>query len=159
MALQRREGPTALILTRQGLPIIDRERFASAEGLRKGGYILAGSPEEKPEIILMGSGSEVQLLLKAREALSKDGITTRVVNMPSWELFEAQPADYRKAVLPLTSPHGWRWRPPSPWDGSGTRESMDASWAWTVSGPRPRAKSSLRNLDLPSTVSFKGPEN
>lgn len=100
VALERREGPTALILTRQSLPVIDRSRYASAQGLRRGGYVLAGSADEKPAIILMGSGSEVQLLLGAYEALKKDHVSARVVSIPSWELFDAQPADYRRAVLP-----------------------------------------------------------
>jgi len=116
-ALQRRQGPTALILTRQGLPILDRNRYAPASGLRQGAYILADPPGRDPQLILMGSGSEVHLLLSAYEILSQKSMAVRVVNMASWELFEAQPREYREQVLPshikarlaveAASPFGW----------------------------------------------------
>ncbi len=95
-----RQGPTALILTRQNLPIIDRGRFSPAEGLSKGAYVLADPSEGEPEIILMSTGSEVHLALESFEELSKRGVRARVVAMPSWELFEAQNEDYRASVLP-----------------------------------------------------------
>ncbi len=99
-ALNRREGPTALILTRQRLPIIDQSRFASPEGVLRGAYTLAEAPQGTPEVLILATGSEVHLALAAYEKLVQDGVAARVVNMPSWEVFEAQEADYREAVLP-----------------------------------------------------------
>ncbi|MCF8128135.1 MAG: transketolase [Deltaproteobacteria bacterium] len=117
LALTRREGPCAIILSRQGLPVIDRNRYASAAGLKRGAYILADTENGKPEIILMGTGAEVHLLLGAYEKLKERGIKVRVVNIPSWEIFEAQPEDYKSRVLPgdvtarlaveAGSPFGW----------------------------------------------------
>jgi transketolase len=98
-ALERREGPTALLLSRQKLPTFDRSVVAPASGLRRGAYILANT-DGTPDIILLASGSEVALALGARERLAQQGVHARVVSMPSWELFEAQPADYREQVLP-----------------------------------------------------------
>jgi transketolase len=100
VALTRRQGPTALILTRQGLPVIDRQRYASAKSLPRGGYILADADGKKPELILMGTGSEVSLLLSVYEKLKHEGIAVRVVNLPSWELFQSQSKDYKEGVLP-----------------------------------------------------------
>ena len=97
-ALEHRSGPTVLALTRQKLPVIDRSRFATAEGLLRGAYVLASA--EKPEILLIGTGSEVSLAMQAYEKLSAEGVKARVVSMPSWELFEAQPEAYRVSVLP-----------------------------------------------------------
>ncbi len=99
VALERRHGPTALLLTRQKIPIFDRTTLAPASGLRQGAYVLADS-DGQPDIILIASGSEVALVLGAREALAQRGVRARVVSMPSWELFEAQPAEYRAQVLP-----------------------------------------------------------
>jgi transketolase len=95
-----RHRPTALILSRQNLPTIDRTKYAPAAGLAKGAYVLADPPEGRPDVILIGTGSEVALCLKAAQALEKDGIKARVVSMPSWELFEQQALDYRDSVLP-----------------------------------------------------------
>ncbi|WP_373498224.1 transketolase C-terminal domain-containing protein, partial [Desulfococcus sp.] len=92
-------GPTALILSRQKLPVIDREAFADAAGLAKGGYVLSDC-EGTPEILLIGTGAEVHLVLAAQKRLAEQGIRARVVNLPSWELFEQQDAAYREAVLP-----------------------------------------------------------
>jgi len=100
IALSNQQGPTALILTRQKLPIIDRNRYALASGLRRGAYVLADAPESKPELILIGTGSEVTLLLSAYEQLVGQGIQVRVVNIPCWELFEMQSEEYREEVLP-----------------------------------------------------------
>ena len=123
IAILRRHAPTALALTRQKVPLIDRTRFAAAEGLRHGAYILAeaenagttasgndpgrtasgpggGSDRVKPRLILLATGSEVSLAMQARETLQQEGIPTRVVSLPCWELFEEQPEDYRKEVLP-----------------------------------------------------------
>jgi len=117
IALSRRDGPTALILTRQKLPIIDRDRYAKASELRRGAYILADAPESKPELILIGTGSEVPLLLSAYEQLLDQGIQVRVVNVPCWELFEMQSHEYHEKVLPsyvnarlaveAGCPYGW----------------------------------------------------
>ncbi|HUQ32916.1 MAG TPA: transketolase [Pyrinomonadaceae bacterium] len=111
IAISRRHAPTALVLTRQKVPLIDRTRFASAEGARRGAYILAHAEaaypvegDEKqnqtPALIIIATGSEVSLALEAREALQKEGMPTRVVSMPCWELFEEQAEDYREEVLP-----------------------------------------------------------
>ncbi len=99
-ALERDDGPTALALTRQALPTIDRAKFGSAEGLQKGAYVLADLGEGPPRLILMASGSEVEIIIKAGVKLASDGISTRIVSFPSWELFEAQSAEYRQQVLP-----------------------------------------------------------
>ncbi len=99
MALQRKEGPTALILTRQKVSLIDRTKYPSAEGIRRGAYILLDS-DELPEVILMASGSEVEPTLRAGEMLKEKGVKVRVVNMASFEVFEAQEEEYRRHVLP-----------------------------------------------------------
>jgi transketolase len=104
LAILRRHAPTALALTRQKLPAIDRTRYNSAEGLRRGGYILAEAEAQPsgraPQLILIATGSEVSLALEAREKLQAEGIATRVVSLPCWELFEQQPEDYRHEILP-----------------------------------------------------------
>lgn len=100
IAILRRHGPTALALTRQKVPVIDRKNFASAEGLRRGGYVLADGDKPEPQLILIATGSEVSLALDAREKLQADGVATRVVSMPCVELFEEQPDEYREEVLP-----------------------------------------------------------
>ena len=91
MILQTRHQPVALILTRQALPTLDRTRYAAASGLAKGAYVLADAPGGKPEVLLIATGSEVQLCVAAHEQLAKEGIKSRVVSMPSWELFDDQP--------------------------------------------------------------------
>lgn len=102
-ALERKDGPTILSLTRQNLPILDRTQYSSAEGLLKGGYILADSPDKaQPQIILIATGSEVQYALYAYQKLISEGVACRVVSLPCWELFEAQPIEYRNEVLPPT---------------------------------------------------------
>ena len=92
--------PSALVLTRQNLPTLDRTKYAPASGLQKGGYVLADPPDGKPEVILIASGSEVSLCVEAHQRLSAEGIKARVVSLPSFELFDAQPAEYRRSVLP-----------------------------------------------------------
>ena len=92
--------PAALVLTRQNLPTLDRAKFAPAAGVQKGGYVLADAPDGKPQVILIGTGSEVSLCMAAYEKLAAEGIKARVVSLPSWELFDAQPKEYRDAVLP-----------------------------------------------------------
>lgn len=94
------KGPTALILSRQNLPTLDRQRVSAADGLSRGAYILSEPEGKKPEVILIASGSEVQIALQAAEELKVNGIFARVVSMPSWELFEEEPEEYRSKVLP-----------------------------------------------------------
>jgi transketolase len=91
--------PACLILTRQPLPTLDRTRYASASGLSRGAYVLADAPDGKPQVILMGSGSEVVLCIDAYEKLKQQGVAARVVSMPSWELFEQQDQSYRDSIL------------------------------------------------------------
>jgi transketolase len=100
-AILRQHAPTALALTRQKVPLIDRTRFSSAEGARKGAYVLAEAEaaNDSPGLILIATGSEVSLALEARETLQRDGVPTRVVSMPCWELFEEQSETYRNEVL------------------------------------------------------------
>jgi len=100
VALTHTREPTVLVLSRQALPTLDRSRYAPAEGLKRGAYILADAPEGDPEVILMATGSEVSLVVAAHEALVADGIRSRVVSMPSWYLFEKQDAAYRESVFP-----------------------------------------------------------
>jgi len=100
VALERRHGPTALALTRQKVPFLVRDRLAPAAGVSRGGYILSDPDEGRPDVILLASGSEVHLVLAAREPLRGHGIRARVVSMPSLELFAQQPATYRDEVLP-----------------------------------------------------------
>lgn len=109
IAILRRNAPTALALTRQKVPVIDRTRFASASGLRRGGYVIAEAETQDgsaavPQLMLLATGSEVSLALEARQKLQQDGVPTRVVSMPCWELFEEQSADYREEVLPRSVP-------------------------------------------------------
>ncbi|MBM4279856.1 MAG: transketolase [Deltaproteobacteria bacterium] len=95
-----RHEPVALILTRQALPVLDRTKYASAEGVKKGGYVLAGAVDETPDVILIATGSEVSLCVAAHEELLKQGVKSRVVSLPCLELFEHQPDEYRQSVLP-----------------------------------------------------------
>lgn len=99
IALEHKSGPVAIILTRQKIKIIDRIKYASAEGLKKGAYIIKDT-EAKPDAILLSTGSEVDLTINAAEELEKLGIKTRVVSFPSWELFEMQDDDYKNSILP-----------------------------------------------------------
>jgi transketolase len=111
------DKPATLVLTRQALPTLDRSRFAPASGVARGAYVLAGDPGAEPQVILIATGSEVHLAVEAHERLEAEGIASRVVSMPSWELFEEQDKGYRDAVLPpsvtarvaveAASPLGW----------------------------------------------------
>jgi transketolase len=94
------KGAVALMLTRQVLPIIDRSKYAAADGLEKGAYVLADAKGKAPELILIATGSEVAPTLDAYEKLTAEGVATRLVSMPSWDLFEKQPQSYRDEVLP-----------------------------------------------------------
>jgi transketolase len=98
--MEIKHEPVALILSRQALPTLDRSKVAPASGLRKGGYILSDASDGKPDVILIGSGSEVSLCIGAQEELKKLGVEARVVSMPSWKLFEDQEENYRDSVLP-----------------------------------------------------------
>ena len=117
VALERKEGPTMLLMSRQKLPVIDREKNAPANGLLKGAYVISKERGDKAAVILIGTGSEVHLLLEAQEQLRKENIEARVVSMPSWEIFRAQPDSYKNEVLPpavtrrmaveAAAPYGW----------------------------------------------------
>ncbi len=99
-ALLNESGPTALIFTRQKLPVLDRSRYPAAEGVQRGAYVLWESGDDTPDVILIGTGSEVQVALEAGQKLADQDVAVRVVSMPSWELFDQQPAHYRERVLP-----------------------------------------------------------
>jgi transketolase len=100
VAISRRHAPTALIFTRQALPILDRTIYAPTDGLQKGAYVLADMGEAAPELILMASGSEVSLITEAGARLASEGVNVRLVSFPSWELFAAQDETYQHQVLP-----------------------------------------------------------
>jgi len=99
VAIESRHRPVALILTRQEVPTLDRARYGSPEGLERGAYVLADSPGEKPDLILMATGSEVGLIVAAQQKLAEKGIAARTVSMPSWELFDAQSQEYKDKIL------------------------------------------------------------
>jgi transketolase len=120
VAIERRDGPTILVFSRQALPIFDRANLGPAAGARKGAYVLADAPDGQPDVILIATGSEVSLVMAARDVLLAEGRRVRVVSMPSWELFADQPQTYRDEVLPpsvsarlgveAAAPLGWeRW--------------------------------------------------
>jgi transketolase len=102
VAIDRSHQPVALVLTRQAVPVLDRGRYASAEGLRRGGYVLADAEGSDPDLILIATGSEVALAVAAHEELSGEGVRSRVVSLPCWELFDRQDEAYRDEVLPPT---------------------------------------------------------
>jgi transketolase len=116
VAIEHQDGPVLIVLTRQGLPVIDQGKYTSASELEKGAYILS-EPSEKPKLILIATGSEVSLIMEAQAKLKEQGIPARVVSMPSWELFEKQDKAYQEKVLPpslrkrlaveTASPLGW----------------------------------------------------
>lgn len=116
VAIEHKDGPVVLVLTRQGLPILDQDKYGKASGLEKGAYILSEG-SKGPDLILIATGSEVALIMDAQKQLEADGISTRVVSMPSWELFEKQDAAYKESVFPkaskkrlaveMASPMGW----------------------------------------------------
>jgi transketolase len=104
VAMQHRDGPVGLVLSRQKLPVIDPAKYAAPSGLGRGAYVLAEGSGGSPRLILIATGSEVSLALEAREKLERGGISTRVVSMPSWELFARQDPAYRDQVLPASVP-------------------------------------------------------
>src|SRR5262249_56887890 len=95
-----RHQPAVLALSRQPLPTLDRSKYAPASGVARGAYVLADAPGGDPEVILIASGSEVSLAVQAHDQLRAEGVRSRVVSMPSWDLFEHQPREYRDSVLP-----------------------------------------------------------
>jgi transketolase len=99
--MEMRHEPVVLVLTRQDLPTLDRNRYAPASGLHQGAYVLADAADGRPDVLLLATGSEVQLCVGAYEQLKGEGVKARVVSMPSWEIFEHQPAEYREKVLPM----------------------------------------------------------
>jgi transketolase len=116
VAIEKKGGPTVLVFTRQALPIIDQDKYGKAADLERGAYILSEA-SKNPDLILLATGSEVALIMQAQVKLEEEGISTRVVSMPSWELFEKQDAAYKEKVLPkanrkrlaveMASPMGW----------------------------------------------------
>jgi transketolase len=92
--------PALLVLSRQAMPTLDRTKYAAASGVSKGAYVLADAAGGKPELILIGTGSELSLCVEAHEKLTQEGIRSRVVSMPSWELFEKQNEAYKESVFP-----------------------------------------------------------
>jgi transketolase len=131
VALEKRDGPVALCLTRQSLPVFDRTNMGDAADVAKGAYVLIEADKVYPDVILIGTGSEVQFCVEAHQKLAEQGIAARVVSMPSWELFAVQPDEYRNAVLPpavkarvaieAAVPFGWE-----KWLGSqGTMIGLD----------------------------------
>ncbi len=100
LAVGRTKNPVAMVLTRQNVPVFDRGKYASAEGVRRGGYVLADTEGGDPQLILLATGSEVQLAVGAHEALKAEGVRSRVVSLPCWELFDRQDEAYREQVLP-----------------------------------------------------------
>ena len=104
VVLESKDHPVLLVLTRQDVPTLDRNRYASADGVRKGAYVLSDAKDGKPSLILIATGSEVGLIVAAAERLQGEGIAVRCVSMPSWELFDAQPQSYRDQVLPPNVP-------------------------------------------------------
>jgi transketolase len=117
IAVEMRDRPVVLVLSRQELPTLDRSRFAAADGVRRGAYVLSDAPSGKPQLILIASGSEVSLIVAAAERLAGEGLAVRCVSMPSFDLFDGLPADERAKVLPpavrarlaveAASPLGW----------------------------------------------------
>jgi transketolase len=117
VAVERRDGPVAIALTRQKLPIIDQEKYGSAEGLARGAYVLADAKGKSPELLLIASGSEVSVILEACEKLNSERVAARAISMPSWDLFERQPQAYKDEVMPpsvtarlaveAAAPFGW----------------------------------------------------
>jgi transketolase len=115
--VQHAHGPSTLVLSRQPMPTLDRTKYAAASGVAKGAYVVADAEGGKPEVILMASGTELQHCVAAHEQLKAEGVKSRVVSMPSWELFEKQDAAYKDSVLPpaitarvsieMAAPLGW----------------------------------------------------
>ena len=135
-AMDRHHQPVALVLTRQDVPIIDRSRYASADGLRRGGYVLADPEDGDPEVILIATGSEVALALGAHEKLISDGVRSRVVSLPCWELFERQEQSLSgRGAARRRSRRGSRSRRPLPWVGTDSSVPRERRSECTPSAP------------------------
>ncbi|MEO6798981.1 MAG: transketolase [Rhodanobacter sp.] len=163
VAVETRKRPVLFALTRQALPTLDRTSHASADGLRKGAYILREADDGKPKLILIASGSEVSLILEAADKLQAGGVAVRCVSMPSWELFDAQPQSYRDVVLPPDIParlavemgatQGWRRYVGDHGDvlgidhfgASAPAEVLQREFGFTVENVVKRAKVLLQN--------------
>jgi transketolase len=104
VALEAKDHPVVLALSRQKVPTLDRDKYAPADGLRKGAYVLLDANGGKPDVVVIGTGAETGLVLAAVEKLQGEGIAARAVSMPSWELFDRQPREYRESVLPPSVP-------------------------------------------------------
>jgi transketolase len=156
-----RHDPVALFLSRQPLPTLDRTRYAPATGLARGAYVLADPPEGDPQVILVASGSEVALAVSAYESLTEEGVRARVVSMPSWELFDRQPAGYRDEVLPpavtarvaveQASTFGWERYVPngaivgmSTFGASAPLKALQTKFGFTPEAVAARAKEQIR---------------
>jgi transketolase len=154
VALTQRQGPVALVLTRQNLPIFDRTQMAAADGLEHGAYTLLQAVDATPDIILIASGSEVVLAVEAHQQLAQHGVRAQVVSMPSWELFEQQPQAYRETVLPPAVrkrlaveagiPQGWR-------DYVGSEGDIIGVTRFGASAPGPVAMDKL-GFNVPNVV-------
>ena len=145
VAVEHRRGPVALILTRQALPVIDRTRFGTASGLRQGAYILVDCAPKPPEIILIATGSEVHLALDLYEKTRLEGLPLRVVSMPSWEIFDRQPEEYRRQVFPRRCPCASPSKPEPRWAGTSTLAPGEKRSGSIVSAPPRRQKSCLKS--------------
>src|SRR6201996_261099 len=160
VAIEHKDGPVVLVFTRQALPIIDQDKYGKASELEKGAYILSEA-SKKPDLILLATGSEVSLIMQAQAKLEEEGISTRVVSMPSWELFEKQSAAYKEKVLPkankkrlaveMASPMGWHKYFTDEGDmvamhgfgESAPAEDLDKEFGFTVENVVKRAKALL----------------
>ena len=134
-----RHEPVALILTRQAVPTLDRTKYAAADGLRRGAYILADADDGRPDSLLLATGSEVALCVEAYETLKAEGIKARVVSMPSWEMFEHHCRDhpeYREQVLPSRSPRASRWKRAQPLAGRDMSDGRSQHWHGDFRGLR-----------------------
>src|SRR5690606_9913547 len=100
LAIESKDKPTALVLTRQDVPVLPQTDELAIEGVRRGAYVLKEADDIEPDVLLLASGSEVQLILKASEVLKEEGISASVISMPSWDIFEAQSDEYKESVLP-----------------------------------------------------------
>jgi transketolase len=167
-ALSNVKGPTALIFTRQKLPVLDRSEFTSAEGVQKGGYVLWESSNGTPEAILIGTGSETHIALDAGMQLADEGVKVRVVSLPSWELFDRQPEDYRASVLPpeviirvaVEAGRSLGWEHYVGLYGAVIgmdRFGMEPSSGWTASARRHRPNCSTRSSASLPTMSLHKP--
>ena len=157
--MQLRHEPASLVLTRQALPTLDRTKYAAASGVAKGAYVLADAADGKPDVILMASGSEVSLCVQAYEQLKAEGIKARVVSMPSWELFEKQPAEYRESVLPQAVVARVSVEQAVTFGWCRYVGSTGHSIGMHTFGARPRSRNCRRNSASPPTKSSPPPRN